>query len=122
MEDLSEEAKIISEALEFHAEESRRIQFDSGKANSSADSLPETGASTKARQIQLPPVQKGNLDFMPISKEKEAILSRDQTILVTAKRSQRRGTAFEGVPANDGCIIRCGAKEKGEVALSGVRE
>ena len=76
MEDLSEEAKIVSEALEHHVESSRRAQLEGGHANSSGESLLGTRPSTKAHQIQLPPVQKGNLDFMPISKEKEAILSR----------------------------------------------
>lgn len=76
MEDLSEEAKIISEALENHAESSRRAQLEGGQANSSGESLAGVSKSTKARQIQLPPIQKSNLDFMPISKEKEAILSR----------------------------------------------
>ena len=76
MEDLSEEAKIISEALEHHAEESRRAQLEGGRANSSSESIPGHTANAKAHQIQLPPIQKGSLDFMPISKEKEAILSR----------------------------------------------
>jgi Rab-GTPase-TBC domain/SBE2, cell-wall formation len=76
MEDLSEEAKIISEALEHHAVESRRAQLGHTQASSSRDSLSGASTNPKAHQIQLPPVQKGNLDFMPISKEKEAILSR----------------------------------------------
>jgi Rab-GTPase-TBC domain len=76
MEDLSEEAKVISEALEYHAAESRRARLKDGQANSSSESVSESGVTPKAHQIQLPPIQKGNLDFMPISKEKEAILSR----------------------------------------------
>lgn len=76
MEDLSEEAKVISEALEYHAAESRRARLSDGRANSSSESVSESSVTLKAHQIQLPPIQKGNLDFMPISKEKEAILSR----------------------------------------------
>lgn len=75
MEDLSEEAKIISEALDNHAESSRRAQLEGSHANSSGESL-GANTRTKAGYIQLPPIQKSNLDFMPISKEKEAILSR----------------------------------------------
>jgi hypothetical protein len=74
MEDLSEEARIISEALDHHAAASRRAQEANASVNGSSESLASN--STRAHQIQLPPVQKSNLDFMPISKEKEAILSR----------------------------------------------
>lgn len=87
MEDLSEEAKIISEALDYHAITSKRAQTtESG----SSDSLLSQHA--KPHQIQLPPVQKSNLDFMPISKEKEAILSRTRPSWLPPKdpREERR--------------------------------
>jgi hypothetical protein len=61
MEELSEEARIISENLEFYALKERTN---------------EAVPSQRPQKIQLPPIQKGNLDFMPISKEKEAVLSR----------------------------------------------
>lgn len=74
MGELSEEARILSENLEHHAEIARQAELEKGRSNSD-DSLDKRN-SLKVDQIQLPPIQKGNLDFMPISKEKEAILSR----------------------------------------------
>ncbi|RMZ82923.1 hypothetical protein DV737_g1843, partial [Chaetothyriales sp. CBS 132003] len=71
--ELSEEARILSDSLERHAESQRLSQLESSPLQS------RTGPATvtpKPSSIQLPPVQRGNLDFMPISKEKEAILSR----------------------------------------------
>ena len=73
MSELSEETRILSENLEYHAEIQRQGQLEAGQAQSEIDAAM---ATPKASSIQLPPVQKGNLDFMPISKEKEAILSR----------------------------------------------
>ncbi|RMZ79164.1 hypothetical protein DV738_g3553, partial [Chaetothyriales sp. CBS 135597] len=73
MSELSEEARILSESLQHHAEIQRLSQMESTPLRSRTD--PAT-MKPKASSIQLPPVQRGNLDFMPISKEKEAILSR----------------------------------------------
>jgi len=77
MADLSEEARIISETLQYHAEVREQARSTSPQANGSSDSLvlPKSGESQKTL-VQLPPIQKSTLDFMPISKEKEAILSR----------------------------------------------
>lgn len=77
MSDLSEEARVISEALEYHAETERREKAHDPNWNSSREELP-TSASIKAQKsaVQLPEIQKSTLDFMPISREKEAILSR----------------------------------------------
>lgn len=76
MSELSEEARHITEALTYHAEMKDR-EVEVLRGGSSKESL-ETLGSTKPRRspIQLPPIQKSTLDFMPISKEKEAILSR----------------------------------------------
>jgi hypothetical protein len=77
MADLSEEAKIISETLEFHAESRHQERLEKLQGNSSRESLETpTGRTSRTSSIQLPPIQKSTLDFMPISKEKEAILSR----------------------------------------------
>ena len=77
MADLSEEAKIISETLEFHAEARDQERLDKLQGGSSRESLETpTERGSRASSIQLPPIQKSALDFMPISKEKEAILSR----------------------------------------------
>ena len=78
--ELSEEAKVLSENLEHHAgeiEKTRENQLQNG-TKSSRPSLETISnrSSTRSSTIQLPPVQTGALDFMPISKEKEAVLSR----------------------------------------------
>ena len=69
MSDLSEEAKIITEALEHHEDE-KTAQSGRSSRRSSADS--------KKGPIELPPVQKSNImiDPLPISKEKERVLTR----------------------------------------------
>lgn len=66
MADLDYEARIIAEKLDFHQEAVSRTT--NPPANSFRASAP--GA------IPLPPIQRGTLDFMPTSKEKEAVLSR----------------------------------------------
>ncbi|EHY51853.1 TBC domain-containing protein C23D3.03c [Exophiala dermatitidis] len=78
MADLSEEARIISEALAYHAESMAQEAYGSPQGGSSRESLetPVEHVSRKKSPIQLPPIQKSTLDFMPISKEKEAVLSR----------------------------------------------
>jgi hypothetical protein len=79
MAELSEEARVLNQVLEYHAslagrklEEELQNRSKLSRPNLDADS----GRSSKSNTVQLPPVQKGSLDFMPISKEKEAILSR----------------------------------------------
>lgn len=66
MADLDHEARIIAEKLDFHQEASTKA------ANASVNSF----RSSAPGAIPLPPVQRGTLDFMPMSKEKEAVLSR----------------------------------------------
>lgn len=66
MADLDHEARVIAEKLDFHHE--AQSKSDSVTTNSYRSSAP--GA------IPLPPIQRGTLDFMPMSKEKEAVLSR----------------------------------------------
>lgn len=79
MSELSEEAKILTEALEFHADaaiQKREDRLQSGK--SSTRSRSEDGKRASNGMIQLPPLQKSNImiDPLPISKEKEKVLSR----------------------------------------------
>ena len=69
MVEVSEEARVISESLEYHEASGRN-----GSAH--RDDVSPGSSTTKVDKIQLPPIQKGSLDFMPISKEKEAVLSR----------------------------------------------
>jgi hypothetical protein len=77
LSDLSEEARIITEALEHHADESERkhedaVQNGLSSRKSSSDS-PRTSDA-----IELPPLQKSNImiDPLPISREKEKVLTR----------------------------------------------
>jgi hypothetical protein len=78
MSDLSEEAKIITEALEFHADSNgRRREEDLQSGRSSLSSGTDSKRGSKAN-IELPPLQKSNImiDPLPISKEKEKVLTR----------------------------------------------
>ncbi|KAF4547316.1 Rab-GTPase-TBC domain-containing protein 3 [Elsinoe fawcettii] len=75
--DLSNEAKQISLALEVHAS---RVSIDS-KANTPSGSPPTSALSRRqsnSSNLSLPPIQKSNvmIDPLPISKEKEAVLAR----------------------------------------------
>ncbi|KAI9924073.1 hypothetical protein ASPWEDRAFT_67221 [Aspergillus wentii DTO 134E9] len=78
MSDLSEEAKIITEALEHHADENVRRKGEN--LQSGRSSLSSNGDSKRGSKgpIELPPLQKSNImiDPLPISKEKEKVLSR----------------------------------------------
>ncbi|KAE8152588.1 hypothetical protein BDV25DRAFT_61803 [Aspergillus avenaceus] len=79
MSDLSEEAKIITEALEFHADERQRKRGENIQSGlSSLRSSTESKRGSKGSTIELPPLQKSNImiDPLPISKEKEKVLTR----------------------------------------------
>lgn len=71
MSDLSEEAKIITQALEYHEDE-KTVQSGSSQRSSSESKRGSKGP------IELPPLQKSNImiDPLPISKEKERVLTR----------------------------------------------
>ncbi|KAK8218412.1 hypothetical protein IWZ00DRAFT_433389 [Phyllosticta capitalensis] len=76
--DMSKEARELTEALEEFAGESEKQQearIQSGAASARPSVEKNT---TRPSAIQLPPVQKGNImiDPLPISKEKEKVLSR----------------------------------------------
>ncbi|KAI1906283.1 hypothetical protein LOZ65_006873 [Ophidiomyces ophidiicola] len=79
LSELSEEAKILTEALEFHADASarrheERVQGGKAAAKSSFDAARRESGS----MMELPPLQRPNImiDPLPISKEKEKVLSR----------------------------------------------
>ncbi|MCJ1474608.1 hypothetical protein MMC13_003268 [Lambiella insularis] len=79
LSELSEEAKSLSEALEAHAFESERqheVQLQSGVAAARPSMEKLTRARTSV--LELPPLRKSNImiDPLPISKEKEKVLSR----------------------------------------------
>ncbi|KAG9945473.1 hypothetical protein KCU85_g7198, partial [Aureobasidium melanogenum] len=78
-EDLSEEAREVAAALEEHAERvsQERRRSTRNSANGSPP-RPSMKLRTKTSVMELPPLQKGNvmIDPLPISKEKEAVLTR----------------------------------------------
>lgn len=78
MSDLSEEAKIITEALEFHAEEKSRKRGESLQSGGSSLRSSTDSKRGSKNPIELPPLQKSNvmIDPLPVSKEKERVLSR----------------------------------------------
>ncbi|KAK1093494.1 hypothetical protein LTR48_002181 [Friedmanniomyces endolithicus] len=78
--DLNEEARELSAALEEHAE---RLSSDKRRSgtSSAASSPPRPSLLTKRAKtavVELPPIRKGSalIDPLPISKEKEAVLTR----------------------------------------------
>lgn len=78
LSDLSEEARIITEALEHHADESERKQEENVQSGLSSRKSSSDSAQTSHEPIELPPLQKSNImiDPLPISKEKEKVLTR----------------------------------------------
>jgi hypothetical protein len=79
MYELSEEARILTEALELHADtvaQKREQRIQGG--NSSTRKSVERARRESAGMTLLPPLQKSNImiDPLPISKEKEKVLSR----------------------------------------------
>lgn len=77
LSDLSEEARIITEALEHHADETGRQRENAVQNGTSRRSSSESPRASR-ENIELPPVQKSNImiDPLPISKEKEKVLTR----------------------------------------------
>ncbi|THV47040.1 hypothetical protein BGAL_0340g00100 [Botrytis galanthina] len=73
LSDLSEEAKALTEALEAHAEDEERRDSDTHNYQRSAKPT-----RVKSSFAELPPLRRTELmiDPLPISKEKEAVLSR----------------------------------------------
>lgn len=79
MAELSEEAKILTEALEFHADSAAKKHEDRVQnGETSARSSAEKTKRGSGNMIQLPPLQRPNImiDPLPVSKEKEKVLSR----------------------------------------------
>ena len=76
MSDLSEEARVITEALEFHA--SHTGEFHNNNDDEILGMNNGDNIMRRSGVIQLPPLQKSNImiDPLPISKEKEKALSR----------------------------------------------
>ncbi|CRG89977.1 TBC1 domain family member 12 [Talaromyces islandicus] len=79
MAELSEEAKVLTQTLEYHADDSgrkreERVQNGTASERSSVDSRRKSSSGV----AELPPLQKSNImiDPLPVSKEKERVLSR----------------------------------------------
>lgn len=80
-DDLNDEARQLSAALEVHAEKMATGPLRPGSSSASNSPLRQSELSRKSSMtsiLELPPVQKGNvmIDPLPVSKEKEAVLTR----------------------------------------------
>lgn len=78
-EDLSEEAREVAAALEEHADRvSHERRRSTRNSTNGSPPRPSMKLRTKTSVMELPPLQKGNvmIDPLPISKEKEAVLTR----------------------------------------------
>ncbi|KAJ5558311.1 hypothetical protein N7535_008524 [Penicillium sp. DV-2018c] len=77
LSDLSEEAKIITEALELHADDRDRKREEHVQTGAARKSSEDSHRASRDA-IALPPLQKCNImiDPLPISKEKEKVLTR----------------------------------------------
>ena len=76
MSDLSNEVRDLTTKLELHHDQNKR---DSNGSSSNDESLPSTSLAYKrAQSWTTPPVQRGDamIDPLPVSKEKEKVLSR----------------------------------------------
>ena len=81
LSELSEEAKSLTEALEAHASEADNRQGDhlqGGSSVRSSVSSIDKLKRAKTISVELPPLRKGDtmIDPLPVSKEKEKVLSR----------------------------------------------
>ncbi|KAL8740596.1 MAG: hypothetical protein Q9190_006726, partial [Brigantiaea leucoxantha] len=78
MSELSDEAKSLTEALESHADQSER-QYEEAIQSGVAPTRLSADKKTRSKtSVELPPLRRNNvmIDPLPISKEKERVLSR----------------------------------------------
>ncbi|KAG0650732.1 TBC domain-containing [Hyphodiscus hymeniophilus] len=77
LSELSEEAKALTEALEAHAEEEEKKEDPRQRRSFGSGRIPEK-PRIRSAIAELPPLRRTNImiDPLPISKEKEAVLSR----------------------------------------------
>lgn len=76
LSELSEEAKALTEALEAHSDEKPLVMKVRSQSSHRKSSIEKQ--RVKSTMAELPPLRKSNImiDPLPISKEKEAVLSR----------------------------------------------
>jgi hypothetical protein len=94
MSALSDEAKILTEALEAYADATER-KYEENVQRGVVSARPSLEKSSSSRTlIELPPLNKGNvmIDPLPISKEKEKVLTRTRPSWLPPKdqREERR--------------------------------
>ncbi|KAI4252945.1 MAG: hypothetical protein LQ352_003991 [Teloschistes flavicans] len=78
MSELSEEAKSLTEALETHVDQAEK-SYEKAVQNGLAPTRPSVEKKSRAKtSVELPPLRVNNvmIDPLPISKEKERVLSR----------------------------------------------
>jgi hypothetical protein len=78
LSELSEEAKALTEALEAHAGDEEKKEDPRQRRSFSSSARPPEKPRIRSAIAELPPVRRTNImiDPLPISKEKEAVLSR----------------------------------------------
>lgn len=78
MAELSAEARMLTQALEAHAEDTERAIEDEVQAGGSRRPSTQGKRSATSFMIELPPVRRGDIlvDPLPISREKEKVLTR----------------------------------------------
>jgi len=78
MSDLSPEARDLTQALEMHAEETERQEEEKVQLGNHRPLSDLPNKTLKASAVELPPLRKGDImiDPLPISKEKEKVLTR----------------------------------------------
>ncbi|KAI9796317.1 MAG: hypothetical protein M1833_006402 [Piccolia ochrophora] len=90
LSELSEETKTLTEALEAYADNEGRQHEKESRKNQPNLNLNHPKLRTQSTTVELPPLMKPNvmIDPLPISKEKEAVLSRTRPSWLPPK-SQR---------------------------------
>jgi hypothetical protein len=78
MAELSEEAKVLTQTLEYHADDSDRKREERVQNGLSSERTSVESKRTSGGLSDLPQLQKTNImiDPLPVSKEKEKVLSR----------------------------------------------
>lgn len=108
LSELSPEAKALTEALEAHAEnEEKRDPYQRRSLNSSNRSPPEK-MRAKSAIAELPPLRRTDImiDPLPISKEKEAVLSRTRPSWLPPKNPAEEKRHLKEYQRHDGSLSR----------------
>lgn len=117
MSDLSAEARMLTAALEAFASERDKVREDAVQAGSRLSSTFQLSdkRTSSTSMIELPPLRKGDImiDPLPISKEKEAVLTRTRPSWLPPK-SQKEERRHLKEYARMMASVKEAEKKKGE--------